>query len=445
MNQQAIGRMSRRKALAHGMTFAAGIGMAGTMSLGLSAARPRLARAQETANLLLGSHMAPIMSLVDSYNEATGSSITSEQITTPDLQNKLQTSFLARQSPWDASFVTAALVASLADQEWLVSVDDFVNEKVRNGGQGQLLERGMGAAMYQGATYGVPWTMGAPMLHWNKQMVENADLDPEAPATWHETPNSWQTFVEYAIAMTGEVDGEPVYGVTDAWAGDHILWTWGGLLQAHGGRFLDDDLQPVMNSEAGVAATQLMYDMLHTHKCIDPAVLTYTWVFDASPAYLEGKRGMFITWPFMAGVAAATDGSSKVAGMSGFAPNPAVETSGSVDGSEFFSIPVYAENQEAALGFLEYMVSTEAQRVIAMGGWAGIYGDVIQEPDILEAFPFYTAISKQYEYPVDGGWSPDRTTWVQILANELQEIMTQKKSPQEGLDDAVKKINESRS
>jgi multiple sugar transport system substrate-binding protein len=437
-------RMSRRLALQRGMTFAAGMGMASAMGLGGPAVSPRRAHAQATPNLLLGSHMAPIIQLVDEYNAATGSAVAYEQITTPDLQNKLQTSFLARQSPWDATFLTAALVASLADQEWLDDVDAFINEKVRNGGQGQFLENGMGAGIYQGKAYGVPWTMGAPMLHWNKQLMEQFDLDPEAPATWHETPNSWQTAIEYAIAMTGEVDGQPVYGFTDAWAGDHILWTWGGLLQAHGGSFLDADLLPVMNSEAGIAATQIMYDMLHTHKCIDPAVLTYTWVFDASPGYFEGRRGMFITWPFIAGVANAPEGSA-VAGHSGYAPNPSVETSASVDGSEFFGIPVYAEQKEEALAFLEYLVSTDAQRVIAMNGWAGIYGDVITEPEILETFPFYEAISKQYEYPVDGGWSPDRTTWTQILTNELQEIMAQKKSPKDGLDDAVKKIQDSRS
>lgn len=432
---------SRRDVLKRGMTFGAGMGAASAM-----AALPAMRRASaqgNAPNLLIGSHMEPITQLVETYNAQQGIEVGVEQITTPDLQSKLTSAFMARRAPWDSVFLTADLIASLADNGWLKPVDAFVDEQVREGGHGQLLERGMGAATYEGQTYGVPWAMGGPILHWNKQMLADFGLDPEAPATWHETPDSWNTFVEYAKAMTGDYNGEQVYGFTDAWAGDHVLLLFGALLQAHGGRWLDDDLQPVMNSEAGVAALQFMHDLLHTHRCIDPAVITYTWVFDASPAYFDGKRGLFMSWPFVAGVANDPEG-SKIAGQSGFAPNPAFETSATVDGSEFFGLPAFSENDEAAYGFLEYMVSRDGMRVIAEGGWAGIYSDVMQEPDILEQFPFYAAIAKSYEYPVDRGWSPDLTTWSQILQAEVHEALAQKKQPQQALDDAVDAIVESR-
>jgi multiple sugar transport system substrate-binding protein len=433
-------RMSRREILKRGATVAAGMGAASAM-----AALPhrRVAAQGEPPSLLIGSHMDPIKQLITMYAEQTGLAAQVEEITTPDLQNKLTSAFLARRAPWDATFLTADMIASLAANGWLKSVDGFVQDSVRNGGQGQLLENGMGAALYEGQTYGVPWAMGGPILHWNKQLLSEFELDPEAPATWYDTPDSWNTLVEWATEMTGEHNGEQIYGFTDAWAGDHVLLLFGSLLQANGGRWLDDDLQPVMNSEAGVAALQFISDMLHVHKCIDPACITYTWVFDASPAYLDGKRGFFLSWPFIGGVANDPE-ASRIAGQSGFAPNPAMETTATVDGSEFFGIPAFTDNDEAAYGFLELVVSTEGQRVVAEGGWAGIYSDVMQEPDILEQFPFYSAIATSYEYPVDGGWSPDRTTWIQILQAEVHETLAQNKTAQAALDDAVKAIVESR-
>ena len=66
----------------------------------------------------------------------------------------------------------------------------------------------------------------------------------------------------------------------------------------HGGSFLDEEYQPAWNSDAGVEALHKLYDLLHTHQVIDPAVTTYTWVFDATPRFFEGTRGMFISWPF---------------------------------------------------------------------------------------------------------------------------------------------------
>ena len=126
-------------------------------------------------------------------------------------------------------------------------------------------------------------------------------------------------------------------------------------------------------------ALQKLYDLLHTHQVIDPAVSTYTWVFDATPGFFEGTRGMFISWPFVAGVAAIPD-ASQIAGHSAFAPNPAVVTSGSVDGSEFFGVPVYSENKDEAWRLIDLITSREGQRVVAMGGWGSIYNGVLQEP-----------------------------------------------------------------
>lgn len=441
---------TRRQFLSRGGSLAVAASAGGLSAL-LAACAPDGEEALPTATLpgqdftgslsvLIGTHMDPIKELIAGYPARTGVTPKVEEITTPDLSTKLRTSFLAQQSPWDSVFILAENAAELAGRDWLVDASAFMDEKVRS--QGDLLERGMGAVESRGATWAVPWTMGSQLLQWNTKLVEDAGLDPDAPLTWHETPNSWDTFVEYAKAMTGERDGVPHYGYTDAWAGTHILWTWGGVLQMHGGSFLDEEQQPAWNSDAGVAATEKLYELLRVHQIIDPAVLTYTWVFDASPGFLEGTRGMIITWPFMAGIAAGPD--SGIAGHSAFAPNPAVDTSGSVDGSEFFAVPVFAENSDEAWRFLELVTSPEGQRTVAMGGWGSIYSEILKEPEIVEAFPFYPAIAQAYQYPVDGGWSADRPRWTQILSDQLHEVLNDSKTAKEALDDAARLVVEAR-
>jgi multiple sugar transport system substrate-binding protein len=435
---------TRRKFLSRGGYTLAAIGATGGLSGFLAACSPGGETDSPVAvpgtdftgalGLLIGTHMDPIRQLIEQYKNEHSLAPSVEEITTPDLRSKLTTSFLARSSPWDSVFVTAELGTELASREWLVNTNTFIDERVRP--KGTLLERGLGAAMYQDEVWAVPWACGSQLLHWNRELMETAGLDPDAPKNWHATPNSWDEFVEYAKAMTGERDGVQYYGYTDAWAGDHILWTWGGVLQMHGGRFLDDDLQPAWNDAAGVAATEKLFDLLHTHQVIDPAVNTYTWVFDASPGFLEGTRGMIITWPFIAGVAANPEASA-IAGNNDFAPNPAVETSGSVDGSEYFGIPVFASNFDEAWRFLELVSSPEGQRVVALGGWGSIYEEVLNDPEIVEQFPFYPALAQAYQYPVDGGWSPDRPRWIRILSDELHQVLGRRKSPQEALDDAA--------
>lgn len=388
--------------------------------------------------VLIGSHMEPVREMGKMYAERHDVQPKLEQVTTPDLRSKVTTTFLSRRSPWDSVFVTAELAPELADKGWLVAAGDTIG-KVQD--EGPIMQRALGAATYEGTTYAVPWTIGCPILHWNKRALSDADLDPEAPARWHETENSWDAMVEFAKKTT-DPDND-VYGYTDAWAGTHVLFTWGSLLQMHGGSFFDEEGQPAMDSEAGVAATEKLVDLLHTHKVVDPAATTYTWVFDASPGFLNGNRTFFISWPFIANLA-STPEESKIAGDSGFAPNPAVETSASVDGSEFFSVPTFAENDDEAWRFIELVSSVEGQRLAAQAGWAPMYEELLRDEALLEKFPVYDAVRQSYEYPVDGGWTPDRPMWTKVLSDEISQALGQKKSPAEAMQAAVKQINSER-
>lgn len=441
MRQNKITHPTRRDFLVRGARMAGAFGAFGAFP-GLLAGCGTGNGASETGSgedftgslsALIGSHMDPVRTIAEMYQQEYGVEPQMEEVTTPDLRSTISTAFLARNSPWDSVFLTAEIGVELAGREWLVEAGDTIEQI---SGQGGFVERSLGAATHDGTVYAVPWTIGCPILHWNKQLLADAGLDPEAPGDWHSTRNSWDTMVEFAKEVTNP--DRNIYGMTDAWAGVHVLWTWGSLLQMHGGSFLDEEGQPAMNSEAGVAATEKMVDLLHTHQVIDPAVTTYTWVFDASPGFLNGNRAFFITWPFVADLASSED--SNIAGNNGFAPNPAVETSASVEGSEYFAVPTFAENSDEAWRFIQLISSLEGQRVVAEGGWPPIYAELLQDEELLEQFPFYEAILQSYEYPVDGGWSPDRPVWSEILANEIAEALGQQKSPREAMDDAVRNI-----
>ena len=404
--------------------------------------RPSWALAQNTAavGLLLGSHMDYLQNLGPDYEALYGVAPEVELVTTPDLSVKLNTSFVARNSPGDVVFLTAALISGMAANGWLEEMTEFIDEKLRPEG---LLENALTAARYMGGIYAVPITIGAPIMHWNKNLFEARGLDTEAPAQWHAQQNSWDTMLEYAREINDPDNN--VYGIVDAWAGTHSIFTFGALLQMHGGRFLDDDLAPVMNSDAGVEALAKMVELLHVEQVIDPATVTYTWVFDASPSYLAGQRGIFFTWPFIAGIANFSEDSA-VQGANGFAPNPSVDTSASVDGSEFLGIPTFAGNKEGARQFIELATSFDMQlRQGAGTPWAPVLGPVLEHPDVVANLQVAEVIRQSYLYPVDGGFSPDRERWVEILTSELALAFNQSKTPQQALDDAVRLINQSRS
>ena len=440
--------ISRRKALGFGVAAGGLLATGGLASLlaSCSGGKKNEIAAPGTnftgqLSLLLGSHMTAVKGLAQKYNTKYGVIPTVEEITTPDLRSKITTSFLAKTSPWDAVFTTSTIAQEMGQNKWARPADGFLNQTPRK--NETFLENAMAPVNYRGNYYGTPWSVGAPLLHWNKRMFEEVGLDPEAPANWHSTKNSWDTFLEYAKELTGTRNGVKNYGFTDAWAADHKLYTFGSLLQMHGGKFLDEEGEPIFDSDAGEESIIKMYDLLNTYKVVDPAVDTYTWVFDASPGYMSGNRGMFFTWPFIAGVAQDPK-TSKVVGVSGVAPQPAVDTSASVDGSEYLFVPTLASNPDEGWRFLDLMSSKESQTAIAETGWASIYGDINTDPAILKKFPYYQAIADSYKYPVDGGFSPDRNVWGKILGNEISEALAGKKSAKEALINAKKLMNEER-
>ena len=140
---------------------------------------------KDPVKLLLGSHMDYLMKLLPAYEGEFGVLPSVEQVTTPDLAVKLNSSMIARRSPGDAVFVTAALVAGLADKGWLSDLTDLVEDKLLPNG---LIPNSVTAANYKSRAYGVPITIGCPIMHWNKNLCEAAGLDPEAPSGWHATP-----------------------------------------------------------------------------------------------------------------------------------------------------------------------------------------------------------------------------------------------------------------
>ena len=391
-------------------------------------------------SLLLGSHMDYLQALAPNYADKYGVTPSIETVTTPDLSVKLNSAYIARKSVGDAIFVTASEIAGLADKGWLMDMSDFVNNTLIPNG---VMQNSLAAATYKGKIYAAPITIGCPVLHWNKNLLENSGLDTEAPNNWHSTKDSWNELIRFAKEIN-DPDND-IYGIVDAWAGTHSFWTFGALLQANGGSFLDGNLDPVMNSDAGVEALNIMIDLLHKDKIIDPATPTYTWVFDASPSYMAGKRGFFLTWPFISGIANFSDDSA-VKGKSGIAPLPALQTSASVDGSEFLAIPKYSDNPEAGMQFIEMALSPENQ--ILQGStspWAPSLEPALDHPDVLKNISVAGVIKDSYLYPVDAGFSADRNQWVELLSNEVSLALTQKKSAKDALNDAVKQINASRS
>lgn len=400
----------------------------------------------EKIRVLLGSHMDFILNEIPIFEERYGIEVEVDLVTTPDLRTKIVSSLITRRSPWDVIFVTANLNAELAERGWLVNLTDKVMELWGPGKVG-LLKGSFEMCSYEGEEYAVPVNCGCPILIWNKQIMKDVGLDPEAPYEWHRMENGFDEFLAYAEAMTREVDGVQYYGYVDNWGGDQSFYFFNYQVQARGGDLFAEDGTPQVNSEEALAALQTMIDMYNESKCIDPGSITYTWCFDSGAPFWDGTRGMIYTWPFMVGVSMDPEKSKIPEGMVGAAPTPAVVTSASSDGSEFLAIPAYADNVGLGWKFIAFVASYEMQKLEATTtGWGPLYEDLLSDPDVVANQPWAPVILLAYQYPVNIYPSPHATERRRILADEVMKAILLKQSPEDALQaaqEALLKLAES--
>jgi multiple sugar transport system substrate-binding protein len=199
------------------------------------------------------------------------------------------------------------------------------------------------------------------------------------------------------------------------------------------------------NDDPGVEALQFMVDLLHKHKVVDPASVTYNWVFDILPGYLDGRVGFLKTWPFVAAVAQDTT-QSKVAGLVGFAPNFSAVTSATSQDPHFVAIPATAPaGVDAAWDYIKNRLSLPVQRQQAeAGSWAPIYSELYQEPAIRELFTTGDVIVKSLEYPSAVSATPDLQEWRSTLNAAISRALTLQLSPAEALNQAAEQVTANR-
>lgn len=101
------------------------------------------------------------------------------------------------------------------------------------------------ATLYEGESYGIPFTTDTRVLYYNKDLFEEAGLDPDSP------PTTWDELEEYARKLDVK-EGDnftqmgfyPLYGVgADVW-----------MLNSAGQNFFDENGQPQVDTEENAAA-----------------------------------------------------------------------------------------------------------------------------------------------------------------------------------------------
>lgn len=380
------------------------------------------------------------------FEEETGIKMNIEEVVAADHRDKLISTHRTGSSDWDILPQWASVVKEMAHNGWLMDLTDLITADF-----GPYIEDMIGGwrifspAKLVDRIYAFPTAAGGPCMMWNKALLEEAGLDPEKPLTWHNTPWSINEWVEYMKACTFEKDGVQYYGSLDNW-GDQFDYVYTAYIQMFGGEILDLTQnppwgEPVLNEEPGVEALQFMVDLLHKHKCVDPASMAANWCMDIMPPFFDGRIAFISSWLFIYAVANMPE-ESKIVGQVGVAPNPAAVTSATSDGTEYHAVSAYAPNGlENAWEFLRFLGSYPIQYdLVTKFKWEVLYDSLMTNPDVVKGKPQNWAATESFKYPHEMWFTPDYNAWVEIMRAEGHKALRLEKTPKEALDAAAEGI-----
>jgi multiple sugar transport system substrate-binding protein len=263
------------------------------LSVVLTAAIP-VAVAQPVLRVWItwGDNPAQIQELFNRYGEANGVTV---EVNAPVDDNKVLAGLSGVEPPDILVTGGPANVGSWAREALIAPLDDLISAAGID--MEDMFPAPLGQCQYQGTYYCLPWGTDTYALFWNKDLFEDAGLDPEKP------PETLEELVEYADKLTVvEADGTVTQvGFIPDFSWSHLnLYTrmFGGYW------YSEDGTEVTLTSQAVVDA--LLWEQQFYSKYGADEVLKFTSALGGymSPdqGFYAGKIAMMVDGEWQTGV-----------------------------------------------------------------------------------------------------------------------------------------------
>ena len=326
-------------------------------------------------------------------------------------------------SSYDVIEFDNSWVAKFGANDWLYPLDEYITDEMKEGIVPALLEK----FTYDGKLYGICWNNDTRFLMYNKAMLDEAGI--EAPArTYDELIEQTKAMQEAGICEYGYIDS-----YMQAQSGFNEFCQ---LVYSFGGKYLDDDGNPIMDSDPGLKAAYEYLVQAYNDGIYDPSALMADYDTVANVFYSGSTAYMLQAW---AGIYASSNdesistipGQVEVADYSISADG---ETQAVLTLPEAMAIPKTSENKDAAWKYIEFMSSKEFDKEKSKAiGALPIWSDLFQDEELLADYPYWEQFGKQSEFAKgepDILWFDEFSNIVQI---ETQNIILGTNSVEDGL------------
>ena len=276
--------------------------------------------------------------------------------------------------------------------------------------------------------FGFPWILDTRVLFYNRDLMKKAGVDPNKP------PKSWDELLDYCNAINKL---RPVaYGFGANSAEPHRLYKkFLPFFWANGGRLLSDDLrESEINKSEGVQALEF-YKKLTQNGMMDTQAML-------DEAFKHNKIGFVISGGWLLNDLRKNypDLNFGICLM----PKPKFDqgTPASFAGGEFLVINKKSKNPHEALELIKFLIRKDNCLKVCQAIGSGFPSAKGAELDpYYRENPDLLVFQEQLKFAIS---PPPHPKWVyieEIIEKAVEEVMYDKKSPQEALDEAKSEID----
>jgi multiple sugar transport system substrate-binding protein len=299
----------------------------------------------------------------------------------------------------------------------------------------------------------MPWDVDIVYFDYNKtafERPENQEKYMEEFGTELKPPETWEEYAQIAEFFNGwdwAGDGRDHYGTAETWAAGWTWYMWQPRFGSYGGQYFDEEMNPLINSEAGVAALQNMVD---SQKGMIAGVNNFGYA-DQATAFVQGDIAMTFSWPSInkdaeLGEQSTVKGNVGVDLLPGAVIDGEVVRRASLEGGWSMGVPAFAENKEAALCVVHFMsqafVHDGNSAIPATAIDSGTKSSFTADAEQCNLWPTANEMCAISKLSIETGFPEiylhGREQYMDAIMYEIGLALVDGKDPQTALDDAAK-------
>ena len=381
-----------------------------------------------------------IQELLPEFEEASGIDVEIEAISYIDMHSKLVPQLISPQGSYDLIVVDFYWVGEFTKAGWLMPLDDLATRDSVD--VDVYVPKLMDLV---GRVDGVLYML--PFYNYSMAVIYRQDLidDPAEQAAFKEkygidlrVPETWDEYWKQVQFFTRDNDGDgdrDFYGtVIQGQRGDCISMQWANYLYSQGGRYHDENWNPLLDSPEAIRAMEYYRDAVVNYSPAGSEAYCFDEAFNVMA---QGRAYSFVTFNIL--YAGFEDPeSSTVAGKVGIAPNPG----GGLNGGWGWAIPNSSPNVEAAWTFIKWAESAEIAKRRALLGGAPTQAPIFTDPDVVAARPYYPILGEILAGTQDFPVFTYTTEFVEEVGRELNLAAIGEKPIPEAMADAQRELRE---